>query len=226
MKIVITGKNGLLSRTLQDLDSSLIGLSSEEYDISSPSIIEKLVHLNPDVILHAGAETNSDKINKNPTDAIRTNIIGTAYISDFCIQNNKRIVYVSSDYVYGGKLGNYKETDPVFPYNNYAWSKLGGECSVILVPNHTIIRTSFGSTTFPYNVAFSNLITSKDYVDVIAPKILNVCKSSVQGIINIGTEPKTVYEYASTRNTVAAYELPTPLNFSLDITKYEQSFNN
>ena len=36
---------------------------------------------------------------------------------------------MSTSYVYEGVRGNYKETDPVLPWNNYAWSKLGGECA-------------------------------------------------------------------------------------------------
>lgn len=224
MKIVITGKSGLLSTHLQYLDSSLLPLGREEYDITDQSIIDKLTILNPDVIIHAGAVTDSNIVNKNPIGAIQTNIIGTGYIAQYCIEHNTRLVYVSTDYVYDGIDGNHKENDPVLPYNNYAWSKLGGECSVVLVPNHVIIRTSFGNTKFPYNNAFDNLITSKDYVDVIAPMILKIARSLMTGIVNVGTYPKTIWEYASQRNSVSVTSLPKPMNFSLNLDKYEQSF--
>ena len=36
-------------------------------------------------------------------------------------------LFISTNYVYPGTKGNYKETDPVLPFNNYGWSKLGGE---------------------------------------------------------------------------------------------------
>jgi dTDP-4-dehydrorhamnose reductase len=226
MKVVITGKYGLLSTTLHSLDTSIVTLSRYEYDIADNSIITKLQSLNPDVIIHAGAVTDSNEVKRNPISAINTNIIGTANISKYCIDFNKRLVYISTDYVYDGKDGNHKETDSVFPYNTYAWTKLGGECSVRLVPNHVIIRTSFGNTKFPYDVAWDNMIVSKDYVDVIAPKILKVAYSSFIGVINVGTEPKTILEYATRRNVVTGSSLEVPLDFSLDLNLYEQSFNN
>ena len=224
MKCVITGKSGLLSIHLQYLDSSLVPLSKEDYDISDKSVIDKLTDLNPDVVIHAGAVTDSNVVNRNPISTIQTNIIGTAHLAQYCIEHGKRLVYISTDYVYDGVEGNHNETDPVLPYNNYEWTKLGGECSVRLVPNHVIIRTSFGNPKFPYDVAFDNLITSKDYVDIIAPMILKIAQSDVTGIINVGTQPKTIFEYASQRNIVSPTKLPTPMNFSLNLNRYEQSF--
>lgn len=226
MNIVVTGKNGLLSTHLQQLDSSVVGLSKKEYDITDVSIISKLNELNPDIIIHAAAVTDSNIVDKERVLAITTNIIGTAHISNYCLDNNKRLVYISTDYIYEGVTGNYKETDPILPHNNYAWTKLGGECSVRLVPNHVIIRTSFGNTRFPYENAWDNLIVSKDYVDVIAPKILQIAKSQTTGIINVGTNPKSMFEYAVQRNNVGKKSLSTPMNFSLNVERYEQSFSN
>tara|TARA_R110000868_G_scaffold378447_1_gene643892 strand:+ start:4159 stop:4839 length:681 start_codon:yes stop_codon:yes gene_type:complete len=226
MKIVVTGKEGLLSTHLQRLDESIVGLSKEEYDITQVSITDKLRSINPDIVIHAAATTDSNVVNKERALAITTNIIGTAHIANYCLDNGKRLVYISTDYIYDGTRGDYKETDPILPYNNYAWTKLGGECSVRLVPNHTIIRTSFGSTIFPYDAAWDNLTVSKDYIDIIAPKILQVATSSFVGTVNIGTEPKSMYEYASRRNTVKKDSLQDSLNFSLNVDRYEQSFSN
>lgn len=226
MKIAITGKHGLLSTTITQLNTSIVALPKEEYDITDNSIINKLQLLSPDIIIHAGATTNSLVVNDNPVLAINTNIIGTANLAKYCIDFSKRLVYISTDYVYDGTVGPHKETDSVFPYNNYAWTKLGGECSVRLVPNHVIIRTSFGNSKFPYDSAWDNMIVSKDYVDVIAPKILNIVDSNFVGTINVGTEPKTVLDYASQRNVVIGKSLQTPLDFSLNLTVYEQSFSN
>lgn len=224
--IVITGKNGLLSKELQKLDSNIKGLSSKNFDITKKSIKSKLNKINPDIIIHAAAVTNSQDVDKDPLPSIKTNIIGTAFISEYCLENNKRLIYISTDYVYPGIDGNYKETDLVLPHNNYAWTKLGGECSVKLVPNHLIIRTSFGSTEFPYSQAWINQIVSKDYVDVIAPMILKASTSNITGILNIGTTPKTMFEYASERNNILPKEKPNSNDFSLNISKYEQLFTN
>lgn len=226
MKIVVTGKTGLLSTIIADISPSVIGLSKEEYDISDSSIINKLNTINPDIIIHAGAVTNSNEVTSNPIQAINVNVIGTANMAKYCIDFGKRLVYISTDYVYDSKRSNHKETDALLPYNEYAWTKLGGECSVRQVKNHVIIRTSFGSSKFPYDVAWDNLITNKDYVDVIAPKILDVATSDFIGIINIGTTPKSIYEYAVQRNVVNKASLPTTVNFSLDTNLYEQTFSN
>lgn len=224
--VVITGGSGLLSLELQKSDLNIKYLSSKEFDITKEDIKSKLEEINPDIIIHAAAITNSNNIKSNPELAIKTNIIGTAFISEYCIKNNKRLVYISTDYIYPGIKGNYKEDDPVLPVNDYAWTKLGGECSVKLVPNHLIIRTSFGSTNFPYPKAWTNQIVSKDYVDIIAPIILKVSKSTLIGILNIGTYPKSMYEYASRRNDVLPILKSNEANFSLNLNKYEKLFFN
>jgi dTDP-4-dehydrorhamnose reductase len=224
--IVVTGNNGLLSKELKKLDPNILGLSSNDFDITKEDIKLKLKTLNPDIIIHSAAITNSHDIDLNPILAIKTNIIGTSFISEYCLENNKRLIYISTDYIYPGVDGDYKETDPILPYNNYAWTKLGGECSVRLIPNHLIIRTSFGPTKFPYKEAWDNQITSKDYVDIIAPMILKATKSNITGTLNIGTNPKTVFEYASKRNKIQPIEKTTINNFSLNINKYEKLLFN
>jgi len=225
MKIAITGRNGILSQELQKLiDINVLG--SQEYNITDPEIGNKIHKINPDLIIHAGALTSSIISDKDPSQAITVNIIGTANISNYCIQNNKRLVYISTDYVFNGDTGDYKETDPLSPYNNYAWTKLGGECSVRLVHDHLIIRTSFGASKFPYHEAWINQKVSKDYVDIIAPMILKAAQSNMVGILNIGTEPKTLYDYATKRNKVVPIKKQQSKNFTLNTKKYEQSFSH
>ena len=226
MKIVIIGKKGLLSKELQKLDLNIKGLSSNDFDITKEDIKSKLKSLNPDIIIHSVAITNSYDVDSNPILAIKTNIIGTAFLSEYCLENNKRLVYISTDYIYPGINGNYKEIDPILPNNNYAWTKLGGECSVKLVTNHLIIRTSFGANKFPYSQAWVNQIVSKDYVDIISPMILKATRSNITGILNIGTDSKTIFEYASKRNDVLPIKKSTTNNFSLNTDKYEQLFSN
>ena len=69
---------------------------------------------------------------KNITKSISTNIIGTANIVNACNKFKIKLIYFSTNYVYPGIKGNYSENDPLLPINNYAISKLGGECSVQL----------------------------------------------------------------------------------------------
>ena len=65
---------------------------------------------------------------KNISNSISTNIIGTSNVVKICSQYNIKLIYFSTNYVYPGKKGDYSENDPVLPINNYALSKFGGEC--------------------------------------------------------------------------------------------------
>ena len=57
--------------------------------------------------------------------SIDLNIVGTCNVVKACSLFNVKLVYFSTCYVYPGKKGNYKEIfDPLFPANNYAWSKI------------------------------------------------------------------------------------------------------
>ena len=62
--------------------------------------------------------------------SIDLNIVGTANVVKEASKLGIKMIYLSTNYVYAGTKGNYKETDPIKPWNNYSWSKLGGESSV------------------------------------------------------------------------------------------------
>jgi dTDP-4-dehydrorhamnose reductase len=227
MKTIVLGGTGLLGTELKKFDQDLICLGSDHCDITEEDhLFFTFKCYSFDTIILAAAElTSSPNIS-----LITTNIIGASNVARACLIAGKRLVYISSDYVYPGTSGNYKESDPLSPVNNYAWSKLGGECAVRLVPNHLIIRTSFGAINFPHDQAYNNLWTSKDYVDVIAPMILEVSKSDLTGTINIGTEKKTMLNYARRRNpNIKGKPLTdnsSPKDSSLNLDKWKSFHKN
>ena len=199
MKVLMLGGTGLLGSEFKKISDFI--LAGSEIDITSESeLYSKLNTINPDIILLAAAKTNSVDIDNNPISAINTNIVGVSNVTKYCIENNIRLVYISTDYVYDSKGGNHKEDGPINPFNFYAWTKLGGECSVRGHRDSLIIRTSFGSTEYPYEYAYDNREVSKDYVDIIAPMIKDLTLSEETGIINVGTDSKSLYEYALKRN--------------------------
>jgi len=219
MKIVVLGGTGILGSELKKLDDNLITFGSDLNITKFEELDKKLKSIDPDIIINCAA-IKSEKVDLEPMKAIDLNIIGSCNVSKYCFENNKRCVYISTDYIYPGTKGNYSEIDTVLPVNNYAWTKLAGEVPVRLVKNHLIIRTSFGNSKFDYNVAYNNLYTSKDYVDIIAPKILKTSKSEIVGLMNIGTKRKTIFEYAQERNSVDSTSLAESKDFSLDIKLY------
>jgi len=221
-KIQVLGGFGLLGKEFAKLDKSLVFSGKSEIDITNYLKVSScLSYSKPSTVILCAAVLDNGK----KEEIIKTNIQGTANVALACMNQGIRLVYISTDYVYPSTFGNYKESDPLLPTNDYAWSKLGGECSVRMVPNHLIIRTSFGASDFFYSHAFNNKWTSKDYVDVIAPMILEASKSDLTGIINIGTEKKSMLDYARKRNPDITGKPLTdnssPRDSSLNLSKWK-----
>ena len=201
LRILLTGGTGLLGVELLQLEADLIAPRRSELDITDASAVAEYVNkLLPDVIVHAAAVTNNRDIEADPSAALEVNIKGTVNLAQACLGSGVRLVYISSDYVYKGDRGDYSESDEVLPSNLYAWTKLAGEAAVRAVANHLIIRTSFGANEFQYPAAFTDKWSSKQYVDEVAPKILQAAIGSATGVLNIGGPRRTLYEYASERN--------------------------
>ena len=137
---------------------------------------------------------HSSNINKS----IDLNIIGTSNLVKICNNLKIKLIFFSTSYVYQGKKGNYNEEDPVQPWNNYGWSKLGAEAAVQMYKNSLIIRACMTEYPFVHKYAFSNMFTNfiyhKDFIKIME-KVLNQ-----KGILNIGGKGKTVYEFAKKYN--------------------------
>lgn len=226
MKILLFGSSGTLGREIQKLNADIVCPTHEECDITKfHDVMGCILDNNPDVVINAAAIIDNRDIEKNPVPALNTNIVGAANVSMMCFQANIRLVYISSDYVYEGTRGNYREDDAVKPFNLYSFTKFGGECSAVAVKNHLIIRTSFGKNTFDYKEAFTDKWSSKCYVDEIAPMILEAAMSPLTGVLNLGTERKTLYDYASQRSVVKPVKISdtnyhTPYDTSLNLQKW------
>ena len=184
--------------------------NNTEYEIHAPSkaimditniddIREQINQVNPDVFLHSAALTKPMVIHdENPDLSIRTNIIGTSNVVLACMEKNIKVVYISTDYVYPGTAGNYREDDHLLPANKYAWSKMGGECAVKLYDNSLILRCCISDNPFSYEKAFVDVKKSMIYNTDAAKIILSLLDES--GIINIGGVKQTVYDFAKQSN--------------------------
>ena len=187
-KILISGGEGNLNKKLKEYNSSntLYIPSQLDMDITKIDKIEKaILSFSPTHFLHTAAITRPMSIHENNPDiSIETNIIGTANIALMCLKYKIKLLYTSTDYVYNGTIGNYKETDELHPFTNYGWSKLGGECSVKMCPNHLILRLAMCEKPFPHPKALGDMIKSPMYVDEVAKTILQVLDEV--GTLNIG----------------------------------------
>ena len=201
-KIVVTGGSGRFAQSLKKIKSkyNFIYPSKKELDITSlHSILKFLKKTKPHAVLHlAGLSRPMKDHDKKIHKSIILNIIGTSNLVTECSKLKIKLVYFSTSYVYPGINGNYKENDPVLPWNNYAWSKLGGECAVQMYKNSLILRVCMTEDPFVHKKAFANVklnfIFHEDLAKILV-KILNK-----KGIINLGGPTKNVYDFAKKHN--------------------------
>jgi dTDP-4-dehydrorhamnose reductase len=201
-KIIITGGQGRFANTLKvsKLRLNLNFPSKKQLNILSISNIEKYFKKHkPKYLIHCAALSRPMDIHdKDISKSIDLNIVGTSNIVKACYKFNIKLIYFSTGYVYPGIKGNYKETDPVLPINNYAWSKLGGECAVSMYKNSLILRITMCERPFLHKQAFHDIETNFMYHEdliKILPKVLDKF-----GIINVGGKIQTVYQFAKKTN--------------------------
>ena len=115
-----------------------------------------------------------------------------------CSEYNIKIIYFSTSYIYPGNKGNYKEDDPLLPWNNYGWSKLGGECAVQMYKNSLILRACMTQKPFVHKKAYANVKSNFIYHEDIAKIFLKVLNK--KGIYNIGGKLKLFTTFAKKDN--------------------------
>lgn len=200
--VILTGGSGTLGKELQRLKPDLICPSSRDLDITNRENVERYFIENKiELVIHAAAYTNVLKAETDFEKVIDVNILGSYNILKSCINNKIKMVYISTDYVFDGEKGNYKTTDAINPLTKYAKSKSATELMIRIYDNSLCIRTSFYGKTFPYEKAVEDQWTTKDYVDIMAPKILKECLSEKTGIVHCYSKKRTIFELAKIRNS-------------------------
>lgn len=229
--ILFTGGNGLLGSEFKKIRPDIDYVDIEDFNVMNYDQMKSRVEgKDYRLILHAAAFTSPPRIDKNPLEAIQVNILGTANIVKLCFEFDFKIIYISTDYVFKGDQGNYKETDPVYPVNKYAWSKLGGECAVRLYDKALIIRTTFSPNLFPFEKAFIDQWTSRENVSIIARKINALLDLDITGVIHVGGKRKTVYEFAKSLDenreigklSIHGVNFTVPVDTTLNCDKYDK----
>jgi dTDP-4-dehydrorhamnose reductase len=196
------------------------------------SIVSYLKKNKPKYLIHlAGLSRPMNIHNKDIKQSIDKNIIGTANITKACSDLNIKLIYISTCYVYPGVKGNYSEISPLYPINKYAWSKLGGECSVMLYKNSLILRVSVTEKPFVHGGAFYDFKTNFIFHEDLIFNILKVINQ--KGIINIGGKSQSVYNFVKKYNPkikkFSAKKIlgpKAPLNVSMNINKFRKLIND
>ena len=206
-------------------------IAKELISAFDPDSIEKsILKYTPDIFIHTAALSRPMNLHNNfPEKSIELNIIGTSNCVISCIKHRIKFVYISTDFVYPGKIGNYKETDGVFPFNKYAWSKLGGECACMLYDNSLVLRMSMIENPFPHKKAFSDSFRSNIWHEEAIEILYSLIESGAKGIYNVGGERKSVYDFVSTdltvieKDTIKNYPERIPRDISLNIDKLRKT---
>ena len=201
-KIVVTGGTGRFAQSLKKIKCKykFIYPSKNSLNIINLNSIKKFLKKEkPKSVLHLAALSRPMSLHdKNINKSISVNIIGTANLVRICSELNIKLIYFSTSYVYSGKKGNYKENDPVLPWNNYAWSKLGGECAVQMYKNSLILRVCMTEKPFIHKKAFANVKLNFLFHDELVKILIKIMDK--KGIINVGGPTKTIYNFAKKYN--------------------------
>jgi len=144
--VLIVGSNGLLGQKAveifrQKYNVVTSGIESNPFvnhsfayhklDITQKNEVEKIFNqVKPDVVFNAAAYTQVDQAEVERELCYAVNVTGVRNLVEVSLSHQSKLVHISTDYVFDGKKGNYKETDEAKPLGYYGQSKLDGEKAV------------------------------------------------------------------------------------------------
>lgn len=154
-RLLITGASGLLGSHLARLAQGrfeTLGLcsprsadaSAARVDLTNAEQVEKSVRgFRPRILIHAAAMTAPVNCEKQPELATRVNVDATRQLAKIAAELDARFLFISTDLVFDGEKGMYREDDPVSPLSHYARAKVVAEQATReLVAGSLVIRTS------------------------------------------------------------------------------------
>lgn len=250
--ILLTGGNGRLGTELRCLLPGILAPSRDELDVTG-DVHAWFARTRPALVVHAAACTDVAGAERERAECSRVNVEGTRNIARAAAAVGASMIHISTDYVFAGDRGGYSEQDPLGPpLNHYAATKIAAEAAareefgaVAGDSAHSgggshrpgpggatrllIVRTSFRPREWPYPVAYADMFTSQDYVDVIAPHIaLAIARAGdiPHGVVHIAGPRRSVLELARERapatRSGSRQQAPVrlPADISLDTSRW------
>jgi dTDP-4-dehydrorhamnose reductase len=230
MRILVTGKNGQLGRSISKLvDAKSICKPSKDFifadrgdlNLSNLANIESFFEGNRfDVIINCAAYTAVDAAEKDIKLANQVNHLAVKKISEIACKNKTHLIHISTDYVFDGLSDvPYSESDVTNPINVYGKTKLAGENAVkrIMTKNATIVRTSWVYSEFGNNFVKTmlRLGEEREQLQVINDQrgsptyAVDLAEVILQVVDKIGLEgkelPTEIYHY-SNQGTISWYD--------------------
>ncbi len=261
MKVLITGANGLLGQHLVKLllarghrviatgkgASRLAFEENEGYRYYSIDITEDFdlhdltLSETPEMIIHCAAMTQVDECEQNKDACFAVNVFGTSNAMTCAIQYRSHFIYVSTDFVFDGEKGNYREEDELHAVNWYGHTKITAESMVseCEIP-WAIVRTClvYGNAISGTRSNIINWVKEKlekkerikvvsdqvrtpTYVEDLAMGIVLILEKKARGIFHIsGKEVLAPYEMAI--KTAAFFGLDASLIEKVDAGSFSQ----
>ncbi|MCS6981842.1 MAG: SDR family oxidoreductase [Flavobacteriales bacterium] len=155
MKVLVIGASGLVGGECLRIFSAEPGFqvagsyfsfplpALHQIDTLQPDALDRWAeeHFLPDLLIQCGALTHVDRCEQYPEESFRLTVQAHRNILAFCKRHGVRMVAFSTDYVFDGRSGPYREEDPVHPLSVYGRHKLIVEEETLEAePRHLVLR--------------------------------------------------------------------------------------
>ena len=152
-QLIVLGINGLVGSRLKELlmeDFDLIGMDRVGgVDITKPETLTSIrEHKDASFVLHLAAKTDVDgceldRDQGEEGDAWRINVFGSENVAEICRETGKKLIYISTDFVFDGPEKDYTENSIPHPINWYGQTKYAGEQVVLNSSQNIVLRIAY-----------------------------------------------------------------------------------
>ncbi len=228
-RVLITGVSGLLGNNLalywrgkfdvlgtyNSRPVSMEGVNTRKADLLQPKALSELIKdFAPDVIVHCAALADVDACQIDRQAAMDANAAVPRNLAGVVKDRGIKLAHISTDAVYDGHGGNYREEDPVCPLNVYGETKLLAEAYALTVPRALVARTAF----YGFNIrskkcfaeavlealaagraiqGFEDVVTSSIYTMDLAELLDAALERDLTGVYNVGAcDAVSKYDFA------------------------------
>lgn len=132
---------------------------------------------------------------------------------DYCVKTDKRLVHVSTGYVYSNNTNNPTEEDiPAFQSTLYSYTKLlADEYIKIKMKDYLIVRSVHKPKPFPYECAYVDHFGNFCYVDEVANFISHAQDLGLKGVYNVGKKASSMFDLAAETSEVKPANKPAKI---------------
>lgn len=181
MNILVTGANGQLGNCMRNAVANSVDnyifTDVTELDITDARAVATMVNnCDINVIVNCAAYTNVDKAESDVAFAEILNTTAVENLANAIVANNGVLIHISTDYVFGGSMGNTprKETEPVNPTGVYGKTKLHGEQAIVSTGcKYLIFRTAWLYSEYGKNFVKTmlSLTSTKPEIKVVFDQV-------------------------------------------------------